>query len=86
MHPRTPPELDNAFAHHLRRRLADAEIRHALALRFKRLYNLNLEAIRAVGEVCDRPHWQALTIDSEPLDMMDPIRVLERLGPADDAE
>ncbi len=86
MHPRDTPGLDNTFGHQLNRRLAEAEIRRTLALRFKRLYDLNLEAIRTVGDVCKRPHWEALTLEAEPLDMMDPIDVLERLGPVDDSE
>lgn len=86
MHPRDTPGIDNTLGQQLNRRLAEAEIRHTLALRFKRLYDLNLEAIRIVGDVCNRPHWEALTLEAEPLDMVDPIRVLERLDPADDSE
>ena len=86
MHPRNTPGIDDTFGHQLNRLLAEADVRHALAMRFKRLYDLNLEAIRTVGDVCARPHWEALTLKAEPLDIMDPIDVLERLGPVDDAE
>jgi hypothetical protein len=86
MHPRDTPGIDNAFGHQLNRRLAEAEVRHTLALRFKRLYDLNLEAMLVVGDVCNRPHWQALTLEAEALDIMDPIDVLERFDAADDAE
>ena len=86
MHPRNTPGIDDTFGHQLNHLVAEAEVRHALALRFKRLYDLNLEAIRVVGDVCNRPHWEALTLEAEPLDVVDPIQVLERLDPADDSE
>lgn len=79
MHPRTIPGIDNTFGHQLNRLLAEAEVRHTLAMRFKRLLTLNCEAILAVSDVCRNEDWAYFTMDGPPLDYHDPIGVLRRL-------